>query len=109
MTTLMLFYFASGLLLMALAIPLIRGKMKPNGLYGFRIRKTLENPDIWYPANVYAGKGLFVVGLLTTAVSLLPLFIPTLTVDTFAILAAIIVLGVLFVVIGLSVRYVNRL
>jgi len=36
----------SGALLAALSVPMIMGKIPPNGLYGFRVKKTMENPDI---------------------------------------------------------------
>jgi uncharacterized membrane protein len=39
----------------ALALPLILGKVPPNQLYGFRTPKTLSSPAIWYPANRIAG------------------------------------------------------
>jgi repressor LexA len=35
-------------LLMLLSLPLLWGRIPPNGLYGFRVRATLDNPDIWY-------------------------------------------------------------
>ena len=34
------------LLLIGLAVPLIRGRVKPNAWYGFRIPLTLDNPEI---------------------------------------------------------------
>jgi SdpI/YfhL protein family len=63
MLLLMLMYTISGCLLTALSIPLILGKIGPNPWYGFRVKKTLSDPAIWYPANAYAGKRLFVLGL----------------------------------------------
>jgi hypothetical protein len=45
-------FVVSGLLLCVLAIPMILKKVKPNFWYGFRVRKTLENPDIWYAVIV---------------------------------------------------------
>ena len=33
--------------LIALSIPLIPGKVPPNGLYGFRTPKTLSSRDVW--------------------------------------------------------------
>jgi hypothetical protein len=51
MTTLLILNVASGALLMALSLPLLWGKIPPNGLYGFRVRATLENPSIWYAAQ----------------------------------------------------------
>jgi SdpI/YfhL protein family len=63
MTTLMILFTSSGLLLAAISVPLILGKIGPNPLYGFRVKKTLEDPAVWYPVNAYAAKRLLVVGL----------------------------------------------
>ena len=58
MAVLLAFYVGSGLLLIGLSVPLIRRKVRPNGWYGFHVRQTLADPDIWYAANAYAGKSL---------------------------------------------------
>ncbi len=52
-----------GLLIVLLAIPMILGKVRPNRLYGFRTRKTLSDPEIWFPANRAAGFAMVVAGL----------------------------------------------
>jgi len=49
----MIFYVIFGVFLAVLAIPLWLEKIGPNGLYGFRIKKTLENEKIWYAVNRY--------------------------------------------------------
>ena len=46
MTIVMYMSLFSGALLAALSVPMIMGKIPPNGLYGFRVKKTMENPDI---------------------------------------------------------------
>jgi len=51
MTLIMVMYFTSGILLAAISIPLILRKIKPNGLYGFRVKQTLEDPALWYAVN----------------------------------------------------------
>jgi uncharacterized membrane protein len=53
---------ALGTVFILLGIPLAMGKVKPNDLYGLRIPKTLENPEIWYKANAFAGKALSLCG-----------------------------------------------
>jgi hypothetical protein len=63
MVTLLALYSFSGLLLAGLSVPLILQKIPPNGLYGLRVRSTMENPQVWYKVNAYAGKRLLVVGL----------------------------------------------
>jgi hypothetical protein len=65
MEILLALYAFSGLLLAGLSVPLILQKISPNGVYGFRIPATLNNPDLWYKANAYAGRRFLVVGLGT--------------------------------------------
>jgi len=52
-------------ILAVLAVPLALGMVPPNGLYGFRTPKTLSSPDIWYPANRFAGWLMIAAGALT--------------------------------------------
>ena len=99
-----------GLLLVILAIPMIMGKVPPNNLYGFRTKKTLSDPEIWYPANAYAGKWLLVWGvLMIVAALLLPWLLPDLTEDSYATLFVILTLGGLLVVVFISWRYLKNL
>lgn len=44
MLGLFMFYAGSGLLLIALSIPLIRRRVRPNWIYGFRVPRTVNNP-----------------------------------------------------------------
>ncbi len=64
MIILMMLFLFSGLLLAALSIPMIMGKIPPNGLYGFRVKKTMDNPEIWYTVNAYSGKWLLAGSLV---------------------------------------------
>ena len=43
------------LLVLLLSAPMALGKVPPNGIYGFRTRKTISSPEIWYPANRASG------------------------------------------------------
>ncbi len=54
-----------GLLEIVLSIPLIFERIPPNSLYGFRTPKTRHNEDIWYRANKFAGKTMFLAGFIT--------------------------------------------
>lgn len=51
----------------ALAIPLLLGRIRPNFLYGVRTPKTMASPELWYRANRSAGYAM----LLATAIGLL--------------------------------------
>jgi len=63
----------TGLLLAGLGVPLWRGKVPPNALYGFRTPKTRTNEEVWYEANRIGGRDLVLGGLgmvlLTAAVA----------------------------------------
>lgn len=53
-----------GSIYIAIGYPMYRRMVKPNPIYGFRIRQTLDDPDIWYPVNERSGKHLIVTGAL---------------------------------------------
>ncbi|MCP4360452.1 MAG: SdpI family protein [Chloroflexi bacterium] len=70
---------------------------------------TQKSDEIWYPANVYAGKGLAGVLIVMTAVLPPALFEMEMTIDAYAIVMTIILLGALFVIFGFSYRYAKKL
>ena len=53
-----LFNIGGAILIIILSIPLIKGKIKMNYLYGVRIRKSYESDENWYKINEYGGKQL---------------------------------------------------
>ena len=88
----LLMYSALGVLLVALSIPLILNKIKPNLWYGFRVPKTINNPDIWYKANHYAGVRLCAAGVVSTVAAVAVYFLmPNAGLDIYS-----------FVVLGIS-------
>ena len=103
-----LFLFV-GLLFIIVAVPMIKGKVKRNAWYGFRMPITQKSDEMWYPTNAYAGKGLLVVGgiVMITAVMLPILF--ELSVDAYAIVMSVVLLGALFILFGFCYRYAKRL
>ena len=60
-------YTAAGILLAALSIPLILGRVPPNHWYGFRTSKTLSIAKLWRASNQYAGWCLIATGAATVA------------------------------------------
>ena len=76
MATLMVLFTASGLLLAALNVPLILRKIGPNPLYGFWVKRILEDPTVWYPVNAYAAKRLLIVGLVISVSAILLFLVP---------------------------------
>ena len=109
MMTLMVFYAAVGIILILIAIPLYLEKIPPNGLYGFRVRKTLENPDLWYPVNKVAAGWLALTGAFAVIASVVFSFIPGLSLDAYAELCLAVFAGVFIVGLLRTMRYLNSL
>ena len=72
----MLLFIACGVFQMAVTMPMIRRRVKPNPLYGFRTPKTLSNEQVWYDANAYAGWLLFASGAAQVIVAVALVFTP---------------------------------
>jgi uncharacterized membrane protein len=53
---------ASALLFVGLGIPLLRRRVRPNWIYGFRTPATLRNEELWYEVNAKTGADMVVVG-----------------------------------------------
>ena len=102
-------YVVGGLLVTALSVPLIQKRTPPNPWYGFRVRKTLENRDVWYAANVYAGKRLFGSGLATVMGAIALYFAPGLTLDVYALACTVVAFAALTISIVQSLRYLQTL
>jgi uncharacterized membrane protein len=98
-----------GLLIIALAVPLIRGKIGPNPWYGFRVRRTLEDPAVWYKANAYAGKALLWAAIVMIVGSLALYPVPELDGPAYAIACTAIVFVALGVSVTLSFRFLGQI
>jgi uncharacterized membrane protein len=109
MATILILYVVIGLLMVVLAVPLIKRKVKPNGLYGFRVPQTLSDPEVWYAVNAHFGRRLLVAGVATVLAALLLYRVPGLDVDSYA--WALLAVFALFFGVGLvqSWLYMNTL
>ena len=58
-----------GIISILIALPLLDEKIKPNLIYGFRVRATLENPKIWYAVNKYFAQRLFLAALVEIVIA----------------------------------------
>jgi hypothetical protein len=108
LTLLLLLFVGAGLLLIAISIPLMQRRIKPNYWYGFRTKRTLSNPDIWYEVNAYAGKRLLVSGFMTTMAAIGLYFIPRLTIDGYAWSMLFFALVPLTIGVWQSFQYLDR-
>jgi len=66
----------SGLLLIAVGIPLILRKVKMNCLYGVRLKKSFESEGNWYAVNAYGGKQIALWAIPIVAAGIACFFIP---------------------------------
>ena len=106
---LLILFVASGLLLTVLSVPMIFRKIPPNYWYGFRVKATLENEEVWYPANEYAGKGLFWVGIGTVVAAVALFLVPITNVGVYASAVGGIVIVGLAVAVIQSFLYLRTL
>jgi uncharacterized membrane protein len=100
---------STGLLLIGLSIPLIQGKIGPNPWYGFRVRRTLENPKVWYKANAYAGKALIGPAVAMIVFSATFYVIPVFDPPVYAVGCAVVALGSLAISVIFCFRYLGRI
>ena len=84
METLLVLFVCSGLILVGLAIPLIMGKIGQNPWYGFRVRRTLSDPVVWYAVNAYSAKWLLAVGIVNVVAAVVLYYVPDIDVAVYA-------------------------
>jgi SdpI/YfhL protein family len=107
MVSLLILFTSAGVLLAAISVPLILGKIRPNPLYGFRVKKTLEDPGVWYPVNAYAAKRLLVAGLAIGVSAGLLFLVPGIDLLVYVLSCAGIGLGALLVAVIQSFLYLR--
>jgi uncharacterized membrane protein len=52
----------------AASIPLMLNLVPPNGWYGFRTRSTLNNRELWFRVNRFAGCAFFIASGLSAGI-----------------------------------------
>jgi uncharacterized membrane protein len=94
----------------ALSIPLILQKARPNCYYGVRTRKTMSNEAVSYKANKFFGTGLLISSFFSLAIlitaTIFPDVILFIVVNNLGGLIVVLPIGVLLV---LSYFYFRKL
>ena len=67
------FALGSGILFIAMGIPLMQRKVVPNSIYGYRTSTTKNNPNIWYEVNARTGQQLSIIGSLLVVMGVIGL------------------------------------
>ena len=91
MTAFALLFIGTGFLLIALSIPLIRRKVKPNALYGLRVPATMSDEWVWYEANEQSGRDLCILGALQILVSVGLWIIPGVSPAAYVIVNSVVI------------------
>ena len=100
--------FLTGLLFIALAIPLIQKRIPKNHWFGLRIPATFANERVWYEANARMGRELLLLGILSIVLGILLSGIATSS-SLPAMLWAVFLLGGVILVTVRGWRFANRL
>ena len=108
MKILLVTFAGSGLLAILIALPLIKRRVKPNPWYGFRVRATLQNPELWYDVNAHLGQRLLISGFITTLAAIGLYVMPGLNVDTYAIACGVISVFALSMGLGQTLHYLKQ-
>ena len=58
-----LLFSVVGIIYIGLGIPLLLGRIPPNGWYGCRTKKTLSSEEVWYPVNRITGRYMIISGV----------------------------------------------
>jgi hypothetical protein len=66
----------AGLLVIALAIPLARGQIGPNALYGVRFPQSFQSDEAWYAINRFGGRRMMIWSIPIVATGIVAFFLP---------------------------------
>jgi len=65
-----------GLVCIGLAIPLVRGQVGRNALYGVRFSQSFQSDDAWFAINRFGGRRLIVWSIPLVAIGIISFFLP---------------------------------
>lgn len=102
-------FVAAGALFTAFAVPLLQRRVKPNGWYGFRVPRTLDNADRWYAVNAYAARYLLWGGIGTASAAIVLALLPGLSLDAYLLLMTAVILAGPLLSLVQGLRYLRTL
>lgn len=69
----------------------------------------VENPDVWYPVNEYAGKLMIGVAAAATLSAIAGLFVPGLDPASYTLIQTGVLVALLALLVVLTFRYLGKL
>lgn len=78
----------SGMLIIVISIPLLRGWVSRNRVYGIRFAKSFESEENWQRINAYGARRLMIWSVPIIAMGIIALFIPLHGRETVTLLVA---------------------
>jgi uncharacterized membrane protein len=92
--------------IIALCIPLARGKIPPNRYYGMRFPESFASDDAWYAINRYGGRLMIIWAIPILILGIAVLFLPI--TPQIAPLLVPVVLAMVLIPTILTMRYASR-
>jgi hypothetical protein len=102
-------YIFVGVILLAISIPVMKGKVGMNHVVGVRLRKSFTSEKNWYLMNAYGGRQLSIWSVVLIVLGVVTFFIPFGGRELFILLFAFAPLIVLMIPVFLIVRYSRTL
>ncbi|MBF0224899.1 MAG: SdpI family protein [Desulfobacterales bacterium] len=66
----------TGILIIGICIPLLKGKIKMNKWYGMRFKKSFESEENWYKINTYGAKRMIIWSSVLVMIGIINLWLP---------------------------------
>lgn len=101
-------FLLCGLLLVVLSVPLIKGKVEMNHVYGVRVRQSFESPEKWYDINRAGGRYLLLGGIMVAAIGAVAMFVDMNNDEGLLLLFTLLPLTAIVAAAAASVMYARR-
>lgn len=97
MTGYLILFVGVSALLILLGLPLSRGRVPPNFLYGYRTNRTMKDPDEWYRVNRRTGVLFVAVGGVSLATAVILYFTADISPQLYSNIYSAVVVGGLLI------------
>jgi hypothetical protein len=98
----------AGLLIIVLSIPLVRGRVPRNRLYGVRLHQSLQSDDAWYAINRFGGKRLIASAIPLVLLGIICFFLPLQRHMTLTLILGFAPLAFVLIAVGQVVWFAQR-